>query len=559
MLDVTLNTKFVVGTNVRGDMASADWRFLLPRLSFERVLCLGTPALATVAVLSEMSESIIIASSNKKRLAKAMAEYNARNIANAQSMHTQDVSNLSCPSQSIDLIYIASAKKRRAFFDEPAVVQELSRVLKEDGIIYFEADLPDEQAEPATELDGLKKFELSQPRVFRVTPQRGEMQTAIPIHDAMTESFFHKKVMEAPSFLTRTLERFSGTQRYAMITQRSEMEFNGHLPEYLSSLAMKNGKDLHGYRWGMSAMGRRNTRKVLFFLLNKERGEAEAIVKLTRSAAFNARLENEFRALDHVNKKNVVGDGTFPQPLFFGYSGSLAILGEKIVHGKPFRKATTATLDCPFANSAFNWIIDLGANTAVAHPDGRTRAAEVLKNLFDQFNLIYKLTNSERAFLDKQIEAIALSSADFPTVFQHGDPGIWNVMATDDRGVAFLDWEAAEQQGMPMWDLFYFMRSYGTWMSRRAGMRDSLKSFAKNFILPSELSKLLFNLTQKYCEKVRLDKSLIEPLFYTCWMHRALKEATRLSAAKIEKGHYVNLLRLCIENRQTAGLAQLFS
>jgi len=559
MLDVTLNTKFVVGANVRGDMASADWRFLLPRLSFERVLCLGVPALPVVSVLSGMCKSMIVAGSNKKRLTRAIAECNARNIANVESMHVHDLSSLPCPTQSIDLIYIASTKKRRSYLDDRAVARELSRVLQENGIIYFEADLPNEQTELVAGLDDLKKFDLSTPRVFRVTPQHGEMQTAIPIHDATTESFFRKKVIDEPSFVSRTLEKFSGKQRYAMITQRSSMEFNGHLPEYLLSVAVSNGKDLHAYRWGMSAMGRRNTRKVLFFLLNKESGEAEAVVKLTRSAAFNSRLENEYRALAELNKKSVVNAETFPQPLFFGHSGSLAILGEKIIHGKPFRKATSATIDCSFAKAAFEWIIDLGENTADSKADGAARVAEVLRNLFDQFKQIYKLTTSEHTFLVNQIEAIAQSPAGFPTVFQHGDPGIWNVMATDSGGVAFLDWEAAEQQGMPLWDLFYFLRSYGTWMSQRAGMRDSLKSFAKNFILPSDASKLLQHLTQDYCERVRLNKSLVEPLFYTCWMHRALKEATRLSAAKIEKGHYVNLLRLCIENRQAAGLAQLFS
>jgi hypothetical protein len=559
MLDVTLDTKFVVGTNIRGDMASADWRFLLPRLSFERVLCLGVPELPAVAVLSGMCVNMIIASSNKKRLAKAIAECNARRLANVQSMHVPHVSSIPCPSRGVDLIYIVSDKKRRAFLDDRTVMQELSRVLKEDGIIYFEADMPNEQVEPAATLNDLKKFDLSYPRVFRVTPLCGEMRTAVPILDTMTESFFREKVMEAPSFVSRAIERFSGKQRYAMITQRSQVEFNGHLPEYLSSVALSNGKDLHGYRWGMSAMGRRNTRKVLFFLLNKESGEAEAVIKLTRSAAFNARLENEYRALDHVSKNGVVKAGTFPQPLFFGHSGRLAMLGEKMIHGKPFRKATAATIDCAFAKAAFEWIINLGVDTVEAHGNGAARAAEVMKNLFDQFSQIYRLTIDEHAFLVKQIETIAQSPSAFPTVFQHGDPGIWNVMATDSGGVAFLDWEAAEQEGMPLWDLFYFLRSYGTWMSRRAGMRDSLKSFAKNFILPSEPSKLLFGLTQKYCERVHLHTGLVEPLFYTCWMHRALKEATRLTKAEIEKGHYVNLLRLCIENRQAAGLAQLFS
>ncbi|MCG3119534.1 MAG: hypothetical protein ALAOOOJD_01964 [bacterium] len=75
---------------------------------------------------------------------------------------------------------------------------------------------------------------------------------------------------------------------------------------------------------------------------------------------------------------------------------------------------------------------------------------------------------------------------------------------------------------------------------------------------PSEFNALVCEVTQRYCERVNLDKRLIEPLFYTCWMHRALKEATRLSPANLEKGHYVSLLRLCIEQRQAPGFTRLF-
>jgi hypothetical protein len=52
---------------------------------------------------------------------------------------------------------------------------------------------------------------------------------------------------------------------------------------------------------------------------------------------------------------------------------------------------------------------------------------------------------------------------------------------------------------------------------------------------------------------------LVEPLFHTCWMHRALKEATRLTSSRLERGHYVSLLRLCIDQREAPTLRRLFS
>src|SRR3972149_12166713 len=45
MLKLTLNTKFVPGSNIRGDMACADWRFLLPSLDLAEGLCLGGPSI----------------------------------------------------------------------------------------------------------------------------------------------------------------------------------------------------------------------------------------------------------------------------------------------------------------------------------------------------------------------------------------------------------------------------------------------------------------------------------------------------------------------------------
>jgi hypothetical protein len=132
-------------------------------------------------------------------------------------------------------------------------------------------------------------------------------------------------------------------------------------------------------------------------------------------------------------------------------------------------------------------------------------------------------------------------------------------MVNREGEVAFLDWEAAEPQGMPLWDMFYFLRTYGVWASRAAGTRDTVKSFTQHFLADAPLGQMLRDATGRYCERVGLARELVEPLFYTCWMHRSLKEATRLPEARLQQGHYLRLLGLCIERRYTPALQRLFA
>ncbi len=562
MLDTTINTKFVVGTNLRGDMASADWRFLLPRLKFGSVLCLGVPALPTVFVLANMCESVLLVSTNRRRLRKAMDEGAKRDLKTVNGLLFSGSATLPCSSGPVDLIYVSAEKRFRSFVADEPSCRELVRLLKPGGVIYFE-----ERATKQRRMSGEIKARLVQngltgTQVFRLTPLNGELQTAIPAFDNVAAGYFESNVLPSPSLKSRLWEGFHqvfGGERYGVVTRCVKHEVNGHLPDYLASLAVEHGINADGYLWGMSAPGRYNTRKVLFYLLGRDSGMPELIIKLTRSSTFNLRLENEFRSLEDLSNRNIVDPQTYPRPLFFGHRGDLAILAQKCIHGKAFRQATKATLDCPYARAAMEWLMELGAGSANATVATPRRVSDTMTGLLKQFAGIYKLSDRDHAFLVEQIGVIAQSSAPFPTVFQHGDPGIWNVLATDREGIAFLDWEAAELQGMPLWDVFYFLRSYGTWMARQRGNRDSLKSFNQNFLNSSALSSLLVRLVHRYCERIQLDTRFIEPLFYLCWMHRALKEATRLTAARLEMGHYVSLLRMCIENRQAPGLVQLFA
>jgi Ser/Thr protein kinase RdoA (MazF antagonist) len=200
----------------------------------------------------------------------------------------------------------------------------------------------------------------------------------------------------------------------------------------------------------------------------------------------------------------------------------------------------------------------LGARTAdltVAEP---SQAAAALRLLLDRFARLYRPSVAEHALLAEQIDAVAASSRPFPLVFQHGDPGMWNVLITPDGRPAFLDWEAAERHGMPLWDVFYAARSIGVGVARASGTRSSLDAFAEQYLADCPLSRALADDVERHCAQIDLDPALIEPLFFTCWMHRALKEAMRLEPHRLAHGRYVRLLRLCLRRRDAPGLSRLF-
>jgi phosphotransferase family enzyme len=360
-------------------------------------------------------------------------------------------------------------------------------------------------------------------------------------------------------FVNRRLAASGLARRYGVLAGRGAKSLNAQPPRYLQTIAGQAGVDLTDYRWGLAAHGQYTSRKVLFFLFEGASETPAYVVKMTRDRALNPRLENEQRALMQLAERALGDRETLPGVAFYGHHGGLAIVGETVVAGVPFRKRADGSADCRYLHAAVDWLIELGA--ATADPSGAPphQVAKGLETLFNRFTHIYQVTPEQREFLASQIATIAASRAAFPLVFQHGDPGSWNILATPSGGAAFLDWEAFEQHGMPLWDLFYFLRSYGVWSARKAGTHDSLKGFSQQYLADSALGALLVDVTRRYCERSGLAPELVEPLFYTCWMHRSLKEAARLPTARLERGHYVSLLRLCIQQRNAPTLRRLFS
>jgi hypothetical protein len=569
MLETTLSTPYVPGTNVKGQVAGANWSFLLPNLELERSVCFGSPLPTTLSTLSRLSQEVILVCPDLPQPSAGQEAEIGRSLSNVTFTTLSDDKTGMLPNGTVDLALIADWHNIRHRQHDGALVSELLRLLKPEGVIYFEfGDFINRLSVRQVKNDLARVFGVSQ--LFWLTPMTGEMSTAVSLNDHITRNFFLRHKLYTPSIRLPVFDRAERfleqhplfgrfVRRYGVLIGRVAAEVSPQPPQYLRSIAQNGGVNIDQHRWGLSARGKYSSRKVLFFLFDGDSVSPEYIVKMTRDQTLNPRLENEYQALLWLQEKGIGDEETLPRGVFMGYHGGLAVVGESMIHGQPFRRRTKATADCPHGRAVIEWLIDLGAATADSAVATPAQVADVLEELLTRFMAIYRLAPKQIAFLRDQIRRVACSQQPFPLIFQHGDPGTWNIIITKDERVALLDWEAAEPQGMPLWDLFYFLRSYCTGAARKQGIRDSLKGFEHLFLSESPFNSLVVEATRRYCQQTKLAERLVEPLFYTCWLHRALKQATHLPSAKVETGHYVNLLRLCIDRRSSPILRTLFA
>jgi hypothetical protein len=329
-------------------------------------------------------------------------------------------------------------------------------------------------------------------------------------------------------------------------------------PGYLRAIAAGAGAPVDDCRVALAAPADYPSRKAVLFLLPDGAAKPRYVVKLARDPRFNDRLENEARALRALAAAGVGDAATVPRAAFEGRPAGLALLGQSAIDGAPFRARTTATPDCPLARAATDWLLALGAATADPGVADGPDVARALGLLLDRFAAVYRSSPAEHAVLRAQVAAVARSPDPFPVVLQHGDPGTWNLLVTAGGRPAFLDWEAAEPRGLPLWDLFHFSRSVAVGVSRAAGTRSALAAFAEQILADSPLSRALAADVDAHCARIGLDRALAGPLFLMCWMHRALKEAMRLTPAALPRGTYATLLRACLARPDAPGLVRLF-
>ena len=573
MFDEVIRASFSNSSNLRGDALDGNWVFLLPNLQLKRILCIGQPSPQTLATLTSLANDVV------------------------QTNTSEGIES------GFDLIYIASPKRAPD-------LSILVHALAPRGYIYYEGQGTARLMVP----DGLRLVQH-----LWLTPTFGNMQTAIPLGDPLTIAYFNRTGLYSPSVtqhtfddLQRRLQKRKAASQGSQSTPRPEaiskssrkgwkksfrtglrkfrnvvtavvpslenvvtrnrllkplldrrgvlltndQQATAHrLPEYLRHIALNSNVDLSAFRWGYAARGRYRSQKLLYFLFQPLADKPVYIIKMVRDAVFNARLEREHKGLLLLQERKLMPAGTLPEIVFFGHHHDLAVVGETVIEGEPFEEHSRFDANCRYAMSAIDWLIDLSALTVTARPS--IDLGEAFHRLVDRFSEIYKPTPEHRTYLNDLV--LRLQETPPPAVFQHGDPGTWNLLVTGGKQVAFLDWENALEHGVPLWDLLYFLRSYCVAAGQKSGNFGVLPAIKHFMLEDSPLADFIVDAFQRYCQRVALDPALVEPLFFMCWVFWAVKQAALVEAVGLQTAHYVQLIKLCIERRDAPTIARIFA
>jgi Phosphotransferase enzyme family len=553
VLERTLATTFEPGTNRPGGLPEVSWTLLLDRLELGHVTCLGQPRRRVLRALQRRARAVTIVTADAPSCHRARRRLASAGFGSIGVVPIARVGEL----PDADLAVVVG----RRWLRRAAADGGLGALLSASGAVYAESGRPG-RAEAVA-------LPTTRPAVrLWLWVVDGDVRLAAGLNDDAAVAFLRRPpaaqpiahLRPRPGELVRRVRRHPRAgERIGVLSvaTRCAAGLGAPVPGYLRGLAAAAGERLDDCRVALAAPGDYPSRKAILAVFPPDGSEPRYIVKIARDPAYNGRLENEDRALRALAAAGIGDAATVPRASFSGHDGGLAVLAQTAISGVPFRQVARSTHECPSARAAIAWLMELGARTAdrtIAEP---AQAAAALRVLLDRFAGLYRPSVAEHDLLAEQIDVIAASRRPFPLVFQHGDPGVWNLLITPDGRPAFLDWEAAEQHGMPLWDLFYAARSVGIGVARASGTRSSLDAFAEQYLADGPMSRALADDVGRHCTQIDLDPVLVGPLFFTCWMHRALKEAARLEPHGLANGRYARLLRLCLQRRDAPGLTRL--
>jgi aminoglycoside phosphotransferase (APT) family kinase protein len=326
------------------------------------------------------------------------------------------------------------------------------------------------------------------------------------------------------------------------------------VPQYLRRLAAEAGVDLTDWSWGVAARGEYESQKVLVLLTPPGARTPAGVVKLTRAAGHAHRLRNERAALQRVERLPLFADRA-PALWFAGAHADRWVLGQTMLRGRPYAEGTDWSPRSPALQDTLAALGDLAASTTTAVPGAAVCTA--LTRLLERYEEVYRPDDAERAALRDQLRTLADLAGPLPVVLQHGDPHPGNLLLSDEGRTAFLDWESADPGGMPLNDTLYFFRSYAAAASRRDGVRDGVRGAARHMVDGSALGDRLVEAVHRDAAAIGLPAAAVLPLAHVCWVHRALKEATRTPPGRLGTTPSVRLLRMMLARPDGGTLRQL--
>ena len=325
-------------------------------------------------------------------------------------------------------------------------------------------------------------------------------------------------------------------------------------PGWLATLLAPTAIDPAATTWRIDAPGGYASQKVTVRLQARDPAAASAIVKLTQDGRFNARLQREVTALTELGGRADLGPLRVPSLLASGLAGPYQAAVESLEAGRPLPPALREPGGEARVARTVDGVIGLGA--ATRREASGPAVADALHQLVERYVAIHEPSADVRRRLDGLLAPIA-AAARVPIVATHGDLGTHNLLLAPDESIVALDWEAYEPDGLPLWDLWYLLRSATLDLDRSRWPRRRLPVLLDAFLGDGPRNTRIVEATTRYRRAIPVEPALVVPLVALCWIHRALKEAARTDPARVRDGHFATFAAAILDRLDAPGLVRL--
>ena len=264
---------------------------------------LGCPSASSLATLSKLADTVAVWAKihEHDRLRLLIAKESLRNVTLLEA----ERGSLPIPDSDIDVVLVAKPGLVRSRLGDANAHAEIERVLKSDGLLYVESYSSRSSVGLAAEGRVRRSTESATASRSGSRPRSTRCEWLHPVGQpsdrirraALLQAHLAAGARQASAPCPGPFPPPKRSlHRRAKFVSRARRELANGPPAYVKAIAASAGATLDGVRWAFAAPGDYDSQKVLLFFDNDD-AQPRSVVKITRDARYNSRLENEESAL----------------------------------------------------------------------------------------------------------------------------------------------------------------------------------------------------------------------------------------------------------------------
>jgi Ser/Thr protein kinase RdoA (MazF antagonist) len=297
--------------------------------------------------------------------------------------------------------------------------------------------------------------------------------------------------------------------------------------------------------WILLTGGPRSISKPVGLVFADDEPRPHLTVKFARVPESSAPILNEATVLRALPRSRAANGA--PRVVFAQDRRGGAVVGETVLDGTPLSTVLRWATADELATAGTRWLCDLAGATTPTDP--KEWWERLVGSRTREFARIY-----EEVVSDHELTAAKASLAKLgclPLVCEHRDFAPWNVLLGRGGELNVLDWESAEQRGLPLCDLTYFLAYFAFFLEGAMKSRRFVKAYRRIFDSSTRMGSLASKQISAYCAALRIPHEARQPLRLFTWMVHSFSEYQRLvmdvggrpSAERLRSGLFLALWR----------------